>query len=280
MRVTRTLAMRVAQPGIKGVLQPLHARAQPHAYGLLLSRLTPSPPLPYQPMTLFSTKKVVDVRHSAQRECWEKYLASATNSDDLFAELDLNFSGTISVQEINYFLDSVEQKGVSSRAFATLQRLGEDHKLDAKEFKQWLNMATSGSGTPPPPQKQVQPELEEAKEGVTAPEKTSVDDVRHGLQNLVWKDYLSFGHHESGCDLFHMIDLDKNGNISVSEIKYFIESVGRKGVKEKEFDELLQMGDDHELDEEEFLEWLVSAADVEEHGDARFGASGCTPGQW
>mmetsp|Transcript_3955 Transcript_3955/g.8410 ORF Transcript_3955/g.8410 Transcript_3955/m.8410 type:complete len:263 (-) Transcript_3955:309-1097(-) len=207
----------------------------------------------------FSTK-VVDVRRAQQNNIWEDYLQSGAGAEDLFAELDLNYSNTISVLEINYFLESVSKKGVSEDAFQTLQKLGEDHELDLLEFKQWLGMATDVAqvevSQPEPPVSK--PKEEESPPNEPQPKKKLVD-ARHGLQKLVWDHYISTG--KNGDDLFLMIDLNKNGKISPLEVSYFLESVGKQGVKEEAFTDLVAMGDDHDFTKDEFVDWLESSVE-------------------
>ena len=91
----------------------------------------------------FSTgKKIVDIRRDEQRNIWDAYLLGSISAESVFRSLDLNKSGTINVEEINYFMDSVDKANVSDEAFSLLQKLGEDHPLDVEAFERWLCMGT------------------------------------------------------------------------------------------------------------------------------------------
>ena len=53
----------------------------------------------------FSTgtkKKIVDIRRDEQRSVWDAYLLGSISADSVFQSLDLNKSGTITIEEINY----------------------------------------------------------------------------------------------------------------------------------------------------------------------------------
>lgn len=251
----------------------------------------------------FSTgKKIVDIRRDEQRNIWDAYLLGSISAESVFQSLDLNKSGTISVDEVNYFMESVHRAGVSDEAFSLLQKLGENHPLDVEEFERWLCMGTE--------LRRVNPALEgildnlddssssdssdDEEESSSAPGDTKMVDARQGLQRLVWDTFLSTGEH--GSDLFKMIDLNRNNRISVDEISFFIESVGSKGVDAAAFARLKARGEDHELSSKEFMAWLTSATGIDhaggdigggpledaggEHSPIRDNADGCTPGQW
>ena len=247
-------------------------------------------------------KKIVDVRRDEQRNIWDAYLLGSISSESVFQSLDLNKSGTINVEEINHFMESVDKANVSDEALSLLQKLGEDHPLDAEEFERWLCMGTE--------LRRVNPALEgildnlddssssdssddeEGSSSATGGDK--IVDARRGLQVLVWDAFLSTGEH--GPDLFKMIDLNRNNRISVDEISYFIDSVGAKGVDAAAFARLKARGEDHELNSKEFMAWLTSATGIDhagddigggpvedaggEHSPIRDNADGCTPGQW
>jgi len=252
----------------------------------------------------FSTgtkKKIVDIRRDEQRSVWDAYLLGSISADSVFQSLDLNKSGTITIEEINYFMESVHKAGVSEEAFDLLQKLGKDHALDVDEFERWLCMGTE--------LRRVNPALEgildnlddssssdssDDEEEASATSAPKMVDARRGLQQLVWETFLSTGEH--GPDLFKMMDLNRNGRISVDEITYFMESVGAKGVDAAKFERLKALGEDHELNTKEFLAWLTSATGIDaaggdigggpvedaggEHSPVRDNAEGCTPGQW
>ncbi|KAL9182680.1 hypothetical protein ACHAXT_013332 [Thalassiosira profunda] len=239
-------------------------------------------------------KKIVDVRRSAQRSAWSSYLSGNLSDSSLFAELDLNKSGTITVEEINYFLDSVHKEGVAESKFALLQELGGDHEMDRDEFRRWLRLATDvkrGINVATDATKGEESSSssdsddESAKGGSSAAPKKKMVDARHGLQRTIWEHFLATG--RGASDLFKMIDLNRSSTISSKEISYFMESIGNKGVAQGKLNELAALGDDHELDEEEFYRWLGEATGVEladdgevERSSVRDDGEGCTPGQW
>lgn len=243
-------------------------------------------------------KKIVDVRRSNQREIWAAYLNGSIDESALFFEIDLNRSRTITVEEIEYFLDSVNREGVAPGKFELLQQLGQDHVLDKDEFHRWLVMATDvandGSGFAMKEEDSSSSSSSDSEDEATdaasneAKPKRKVVDVRHSLQSMVWDVFLSKG--TCAPDLFKMIDLNRSGKISVSEISYFVESIGNRGVSHGALMKLRELGDDHELDEGEFYEWLGDATGVplgedgeklpEDVGSSRANAEGCTPGNW
>ena len=78
-----------------------------------------------------------------QMSCWKTYLSSGRGSETLFRSIDSNHTKSISKDELHFFLDSVEHKGVHPRAFKMLDELAHDHQLTLREFKSWLVLATS-----------------------------------------------------------------------------------------------------------------------------------------
>lgn len=256
----------------------------------------------------FANKKIIDIRRNEQRATWSSYLTGSISPNELFIEIDLNKSGYISVDEINYFLDSVERSGVNPAKFELLQQLGNDHQLDTKEFKRWLRVATdvtndggelssvkdddssSSSDSSDDDDDDDDQAAAESRKPLTPlqkafPTKKKVIDVRHGLQSMAWEYFLTTGTHAT--DLFKMIDLNRSNSISVGEISYFIDSIGGRGVSYGKLSELRSSGADHELSEQEFYAWLTDATGVEiknEEEEHSIGAMGdgesCTPGQW
>ena len=121
-----------------------------------------------------STALESDLQHKLlQRLCWEAYLGSGRGSTTLFKSIDVNTSGTISREDLMTFLNSVEGKGgknipcplvrtiflcttssrcrscfvlrafsVNPKAFQILDVLADDHRIDLREFKSWLIIAT------------------------------------------------------------------------------------------------------------------------------------------
>ncbi|KAL7529793.1 hypothetical protein ACHAXR_003156 [Thalassiosira sp. AJA248-18] len=243
-------------------------------------------------------KKIIDIRRSEQLSIWSAYLSGSTSETSLFAEIDLNKSGTISVEEIGYFLDSVDRSGVNPKKFELLEQLGSDHQLDKKEFHRWLCMATDvkndGTGfvtneSDSSSSSSDSSSDEEASSSTAAdaapPKKKKIVDARRGLQEIIWENFLTTG--QQASDLFKMIDLNRSSKISVEEITYFIDSIGSKGISHGKFNELKALGEAHELNEAEFYEWLGSATGMElsddgeyEHSSVRDDGEGCTPGQW
>jgi len=250
------------------------------------------------------SKKIVDIRRSEQRAVWSSYLSGSLSPDELFAEIDLNRSRTITVEEINYFLESVAKKGVDEKKFDLLQRLGSDHELDKGEFRRWLAVATDvkndgegfvirqededSSSSSSSSDSDGDSESSSSTSNSSQPKTPKkVVDARRGIQVMVWDTFLSTGN--GAGDLFKMIDLNRSTSISVGEIHYFVRSIGARGVSQGKLNELMAKGEDHELDEEEFYEWLGDATGVEltEEGECDRGivsgrgdAEGCTPGQW
>jgi len=90
-----------------------------------------------------STALETDLQHKLlQRLCWEAYLGSGRGSTTLFKSIDVNTSGYISREDLMVFLNSVEGKGVNPKAFQILDVLADDHRIDLREFKSWLIIAT------------------------------------------------------------------------------------------------------------------------------------------
>lgn len=212
--------------------------------------------------------KVIDVRRNAQLELWESYLKTGQGASALFDDLDLNCNGRISIKEINYFLESVNKEGVVREdAFQMLLDLGQDHELEEIEFRQWLSMA-----------------MEQRIIATDDSNKDDLHDVNVGkpsaIQNRAWDAYLSGENLSQNADnLFRTIDLDHSGYISVDEINFFLNSVGRRAIDEDEAKELMELGGDHELTESEFAIWLAGAVnpDCDSLPGSRLDGEGCTP---
>ena len=237
---------------------------------------------------------------------WSSYLTGKVSPNEFFIEIDLNKSGYISVDEINYFLDSVKRSGVDPTKFELLQQLGNEHRLDKQEFERWLRVATDvkNDGSELSCVKDKDPssssdssdddddddKAAESRKPLTPlqkafPTKKKVVDARHGIQSMLWEYFLTTG--MGATDLFKMIDLNRSNSISVGEISYFIDSIGGRGVSYGKLSELRSSGSDHELSEQEFCAWLTDATGVEikkEEEEYSIGAIGdgesCTPGQW
>ena len=81
-----------------------------------------------------------------QRHTWNTYLANGRGSEALFASIDTNHDSAINVEEIRFFLESVNHKGVHPRAFKILDDIllahADDQTLSLREFKSWLVLAT------------------------------------------------------------------------------------------------------------------------------------------
>jgi len=77
-----------------------------------------------------------------QKECWKGYLSTGRGSDELFESIDSDGSGTITVGEINHFVDSLDRKGIHPRSFKLLLEMTHDHQVTLEEFKSWLVIAT------------------------------------------------------------------------------------------------------------------------------------------
>jgi Ca2+-binding EF-hand superfamily protein len=79
----------------------------------------------------------------------------------------------------------------------------------------------------------------------------------------LWNQYVNNNRKSSPVDLFRAIDLDSNQRISGRELQFFVESVvGKQGISAEGL-QLLQdlvAESDHELEEQEFLQWLNIAS--------------------
>lgn len=95
---------------------------------------------------------------------------------------------------------------------------------------------------------------------------STAPDPLHTLQQQLWETYLASG--RGGDYLFSAIDKDSTGNVTPSQIATFVESVSHDGtVREEAFQALQNLADDHIVNKEEFLRWLVTATKF----------SGCCP---
>ena len=87
--------------------------------------------------------------------------------------------------------------------------------------------------------------------------------ARYAKKNAkVWDAYLatdpsSDGFAASAADVFRAIDVNRNLNVSVDELSAFLETVNSKGLNNETTTSFLkELGEDHELDEEEFRQFL------------------------
>eukprot|EP00565_Helicotheca_tamesis_P006972 CAMPEP_0185730170 /NCGR_PEP_ID=MMETSP1171-20130828/8711_1 /TAXON_ID=374046 /ORGANISM="Helicotheca tamensis, Strain CCMP826" /LENGTH=601 /DNA_ID=CAMNT_0028399167 /DNA_START=53 /DNA_END=1858 /DNA_ORIENTATION=- len=79
-----------------------------------------------------------------QKNLWNSYLASGRGAYELFESIDLDKNGTVSAEEVVFFLDSVNREGVRSDEFARLEELVSAHQeLNTGDFLRWLAAATS-----------------------------------------------------------------------------------------------------------------------------------------
>ena len=81
-----------------------------------------------------------------QKKTWATYLSNGLGSKELFRSIDKDSNESISMEEIRFFLQSVEKRGVHPRAFKMLDELAHDHELDLEEFQSWLVLATKFGG--------------------------------------------------------------------------------------------------------------------------------------
>ena len=93
--------------------------------------------------------------------------------------------------------------------------------------------------------------------------------ARYAKKNAkVWDAYLatdpsSDGFAASAADVFRAIDVNRNLNVSVDELSAFLETVNSKGLNNETTTSFLkELGEDHELDEEEFRQFLNLATNV------------------
>ena len=198
------------------------------------------------------------------KDVWDAYLVGSIAADDLFAALDTNQKNSLSVKDIHNFLETVGRSDVKEVAFDVLKKLGDEYELNSEEFNRWLCMSVD--------LRYINPALEGILDGVKdededdtaeAPCQKAIDS-RHGLQQLVWDTFLETGAH--GPDLFKLVDLNRDGKLSVSEIVLFVDSVQAKGVDIAPFARLKARGEDHELGEKDFMAWLTLATGVIHEG--------------
>lgn len=81
----------------------------------------------------------------AQSTRWNSYLASGRGSKALFASINKDHNGKLSVSDIRNLLNAVDQfelAGVNRKAFGVLDDKAEDHALTLQEFQEWLVLAT------------------------------------------------------------------------------------------------------------------------------------------
>ena len=188
------------------------------------------------------------------------------SADDLFTALDTKQRNLLSVQDITNFLETIGRSEVKQVAFDVLKKLGNDYELDSDEFNGWLCMSVD--------LRYINPMLEGLLDGVkdededsataTGPPCQKAIDSNRGLQKLVWDTFLETGSY--GPDLFKLVDLNRDGKISVPEIAFFIESIQAKGVDSGHFARLKAKGEDHELREKEFMAWLTLVTGVIHEG--------------
>lgn len=81
-------------------------------------------------------------RNEWQHECWTSYLSSGRGSEELFSSIDLDESGTISLSELKFFVESLHKQGIHPRGMKFLKEIAHDHQITEEEFKSWLVLAT------------------------------------------------------------------------------------------------------------------------------------------
>jgi len=81
-----------------------------------------------------------------------------------------------------------------------------------------------------------------------------------------WNTYLASG--RGSQDLFDsIVAIDGTDRITASEVRKFLDSVGRKGVHARAFAKLELLADDHRLSLDEFREWLAWATEYPPTGE-------------
>jgi len=206
-----------------------------------------------------SNKRVVpNPRHKEQFQLLEYYVKHKAGATDLFESLDLNYDEKVSVQEIQYFLDSLDDQHddiinqLSPLSLQTLLELGEDHEMSLPEFEMWLSLATRGAG-----------------DGTIS----TVTARGASLAAILWNRWLATG--TNADELFHAIDTNHSDSISVPEIEAFLTSIQHRGLDAEDVEELVALGRDHQLSLNEFTVWLAGATEPQYH--ARDDARGYTP---
>ena len=86
---------------------------------------------------------------AVQAAIWDTYLSGANpiqSSADLYRTIDLDHNGTISVEEITTFLDSINCRSIDPDEVEELMQAGSDHEVTEGEFSIWLAGAVNVDG--------------------------------------------------------------------------------------------------------------------------------------
>ncbi|EJK50290.1 hypothetical protein THAOC_30762 [Thalassiosira oceanica] len=77
-----------------------------------------------------------------QQECWDGYVATGRGCHTLFQLLDTDSSGTVSWQEIRFFLENVRENDVNPEARKQVLEAVADGPIGFNEFQSWLIKGT------------------------------------------------------------------------------------------------------------------------------------------
>ena len=86
---------------------------------------------------------------AVQVAIWDTYLSGENpiqSSIDLYRTIDLDHNGTISVEEITTFLNSINSRSIDPDEVEELMQAGSDHELTEGEFSIWLAGAVNVDG--------------------------------------------------------------------------------------------------------------------------------------
>mmetsp|Transcript_5702 Transcript_5702/g.13434 ORF Transcript_5702/g.13434 Transcript_5702/m.13434 type:complete len:275 (-) Transcript_5702:98-922(-) len=191
---------------------------------------------------------------------WDSYLEGNADAHSVFQVIDLSRNSKISALELKLFTDVVDQKGVNAEGMSLLAELVEENKdnhreLDAQELHQWLNLATTAQDidddTPSTPSSSTSSSSPHRHEGVLklrAKRKCKI-------MNFAWNKYLQDSSKLDG--VFKVVDLNRDMNVSILELKLFLESVEEKGISEDAMKDLEAREDDeYEMEYDEFASFI------------------------
>mmetsp|Transcript_18617 Transcript_18617/g.40512 ORF Transcript_18617/g.40512 Transcript_18617/m.40512 type:complete len:649 (-) Transcript_18617:105-2051(-) len=98
---------------------------------------TPSDDIP-----ILKTTKPSPKLSDMQQECWDSYLSTGRGCLTLFSLIDTDHTNSISYEEIKYFMNNVDCRGVNDAAKEEIWNAAHDHLVTFPEFQSWLIRAT------------------------------------------------------------------------------------------------------------------------------------------
>ena len=90
----------------------------------------------------FADTKITPILAKLQQECWDGYVATGRGCHTLFQIIDTDSSGTVSWQELTYFLKNVRDSDINAAAKMDVLMAAADGNLCFSEFQDWLIKAT------------------------------------------------------------------------------------------------------------------------------------------